>query len=47
MKGMPVPGGKEENYLKELEGYSHKTDVRNKYVATTDREYSAVRVEMM
>ena len=46
IKEMPVPGGKEENYLKELEGCSHETDerstrrtnVRNKYVATANRE---------
>ena len=55
MKEMPVPGGKEENYLKEFEGCSHETDVRstrrtnvrNKYVATTNREDSAVRLEVV
>ena len=26
MKEMPVPGGKEENYLKELEGCSHDSE---------------------
>ena len=26
MKEMPVPGGKEENYLKELEGCSHASE---------------------
>ena len=55
MKEMPVPGGKEENYLKELEGCSHETDersawrtnVRNEYIATTNREGSAVRLEVV
>ena len=55
IKEMPVPGGKEENYLKELEGCSHETDerrarmtnVRNKYVATTNREDNAVRLEVV
>ena len=36
-----------ENYLKVLEGCNHKTDVRNKYVTTTDREDSAVRLEVV
>ena len=56
LKEMPLPGGKEEKYLKELEdcnvetdescGRSRRTNARNKYVTTTNREDSEVRLEV-
>ena len=56
LKEMPLPGGKEETYMKELENCtvktgescwrSQRTNVRNKYMTATSREDSAVRREV-
>ena len=57
LKEMPLPGGKEETYLKELENCTVETDdscersqrmnARHKFVTTTNREDSAVRLEVV
>ena len=57
LKEMPLPGEKEERYLKELENCTVETDdscersqrmnARHKFVTTTNREDSAVRLEVV
>ena len=57
LKEMPLPGGKEETYLKELENCTVETDdscersrrmnARHKFVTTTNGEDSAVRLEVV
>ena len=57
LKEMPLPGGKEETYLKELENCTVETDdscersqrmnARHKFVTTTNKEDSAVRLEVV